>query len=341
MSPGPQALDQVLGLAAEPSRTRDRRRARLAPQLASRAGAAARAPGSARAHCDRRLCGRRRPARHGERIRSAAQAASSSRAWRLAVSSPPRRRACGRSRRPGRRPRPARPSPSSPRRCRSSRSEVASGASEATCGRWVMQITWRCRRRARAAARRRRGRCCRRRRRRSRRRPASAGRSAAAEAGQREHDPRELAARRRVAQRRDRHAGVGRDPQLDRLGAGRRRSRRDAARARPRGGRRPSPAPASSSATRARARGAASPRACAQLPRQLRPRFARGVQAPPRARSARFLRVLEPRDLRAAALGVLEHRLDAAAVLALSRSIASSRSSTASRRSGSASRPSA
>ena len=55
-----------------------------------------------------------------------------------------------------------------------------------------------------------------------------------AEPRQRQHHPRELAAGGGIAERRRRHPRVRRDPQLDRLAAARRRSRRRAARGRPR-----------------------------------------------------------------------------------------------------------
>ena len=131
-----------------------------------------------------------------------------------------RRRASARSRRPARRRRPrstvrpvaAAAASFSIRKC------VA--ASEATCGRWVMQITWRPSPSARSRSP-------------TARAvlppipasissktsvPALAGRP---EPDQRQHHPRQLAARGGVAQRRGRHPRVGGDPQLDRLGAAR------------------------------------------------------------------------------------------------------------------------
>ena len=141
--------------------------------------------------------------------------------------------------------------------------------------------------------------------------------AARAEAAQREHDPRELAAGRRVAQRRGRHPRVGRDEELDGLGAVRAEAVRvgfegDLERARP-----PSPA------RRARprpARRAARPlrggRRRARSASAARSRLGRGLD--PRPELARpALRVLKSLDLGAAMVGVVEHRVDRAAVLAL------------------------
>ena len=157
---------------------------------------------------------------------------------------------------------------------------------------------------------------------------------ARAEPAEREHDPRELAARGGVAQRRGRHPGVGRDQQLDGLGAVRARSRPGAARARPRAARRPSPARPSSAATRSPSRS---------------PRRAALALSSPRARPRRP----RPRAIRASSsVGDLARRSRAArsprgsaracAITAsieppcfrFSRSSASRRSSTASSRPG-------
>ena len=137
-----------------------------------------------------------------------------------------------------------------------------------------------------------------------------------AEAAQRQHHPRELAARGGVAQRRRLDPGVGRDPQLDRLAAARRRSRRGAAPARPRARPRPSRAAPAPRRRAPRSGSAAASRPALSFSPELRaPRFGRGQRR--LGLGAALLGALQPGDLLAAALGVGEHRLDAAAVLAL------------------------
>ena len=190
-------------------------------------------------------------------------------------------------------------------------------ASDAICGRWVMQSTWRpAAERAQLLADRARGLAAdagvdlvehERRRRRPR----------AGDAHQREHHARELAARRDLAQRPGGHARVRRDQELDLVAAGRpvavarrdsatsnvapsiassaSRSRTAPASAAPRPSRAPRAAPAASSASSARA---------APSSRLGRPR------APPRRPSSSSRRARQR-------LGVREHRRDRAAVLAL------------------------
>ena len=135
-------------------------------------------------------------------------------------------------------------------------------------------------------------------------------------ARQREHHPRELAAGGRVAERRDRHPRVGRDAEGRPAPGPAPRSPPGAARARPRALRRSSPAarapwrPASPARRAALARTSLSPPA-----RSVRVRIAFASSASSRSvvSSAPSIAL----DLGAAVLGVGEHRLDRAAVLAL------------------------
>ena len=137
----------------------------------------------------------------------------------------------------------------------------------------------------------------------------------ARQAGKGEHDPRDLAARRRLAERRERHSRIRRHEQLDRLGPG----RPEAVRMRlerhlePRAvhrqlgelggdlGREPFRRRGPPGAELGGERGA--------------PHLALGDPGP--ETGAHLLRVLEPRDLGAATLGVRGDELDRAAVLAL------------------------
>ena len=332
---GLQALDQVLGLAARAAHraaiggagglrawiSGPRRNARARLRRCHRAGES--------------RCGESAGRTRGLRGREAApRSRGGSRPRRRA-----RRRACGRSRRPARRRRRARPSavvaPSTA--CFSIRKWVA--ASEATWGRWVMQITWRPRRAARSRSPTARAvlppmpasissktsvvprrRCA---------RPVSASIT-------RESSPPEAASR----------SGETGIPGF----VATRNSTVSAPFA-------PKPSGCGSSATSSRAPSIASSASSAGDPlrrARRRPRCRAAVSFDGRARPRRLgrreaplqlagalLGVLEPLDLGAAALGVLEHRLDRAAVLALRAGRApSSRSSTSSSRPGSASIPS-
>ena len=111
--------------------------------------------------------------------------------------------------------------------------------------------------------------------------PAPAAR---AEAAQRQHHPRELAAGGGVAQRRRLDPGVGRDAQLDRLAPVRRRSRRGAAPARPRAWRPAIASRSSSAATRFSSGPAASARPALSCSPSSLARAARPRPAPPRPR---------------------------------------------------------
>ena len=188
-------------------------------------------------------------------------------------------------------------------------------ASEAICGRWVMQTTWRpAESAAQLLADGARG------------LPADAGvdlvedeRRAAAlpragDAHQREHHARELAARGRLAQRAGRHAGVGRDQELDLVGAGRagRLARRQAD---------GEAGALHGELGEALAHGVREPRArgrarVVQRRRVLGEHAARRLQAP-RALLERLLGALELGAPLRALARVLEHRGDRAAVLAL------------------------
>ena len=218
---GPQALDQVLRLAPEPRPPDDRRDVSAGRSWISGPRSSARARlRRAIAPIIARIAARASARPTGSMPSSRLYAAlSSSRAWRLAAESP---------RSPPEHAddlgdelvagdaldRRARASPSP----RPSRSGSGSRRATATCGRWVMQSTWRpAASPAQALAHR------------PRRVAADPGVDlvedqralalAAGEPAEREHDPRELAARGGVLERRGRHPRVGRDQQLDRLGA--------------------------------------------------------------------------------------------------------------------------
>ena len=136
-------------------------------------------------------------------------------------------------------------------------------------------------------------------------------------ARERQHHPRELAARGRVAQRRDRHPGVGRDPELDRLLARARRSRPGAARARPRASRRSSRAARARSATRFSSSPAADVRASLSSAASSRAPLRRLGQLAPRAPRRARRRPRSARSRSRQRLGVGQDGLDRAAVLAL------------------------
>ena len=201
------------------------------------------------------------------------------------------------------------------RRPPTSRSGSGRSASAAICGRCVMQSTWRARR-APAAARPPRAPSGRPRRRPPRRTRASADSPAPATVISasitRDSSPPDAA----LAHRRRRHARVGREHQLDALGAGRADAPR-AARAAPRTRRPPSPAPPAPSRTRSASRGAASRRALRQLGRASASRSARASASSASARSVATSASSSRVALGPAALGVRQHRRDAAAVLAL------------------------
>ena len=288
-SPGTQALDEVLRAPAEPRRPRDD------PLAAAAIG-----------HVHRVL---RRLATAVRLERTGRQAARSSSlaCRRAATSSSARRRACARAR--------ATTSPPA-----SSRTVVRAGsargsfsiekwraASEAICGRCVMQSDLALGgQRAQLLADRARGLAAD-----ARvdlvedeRRP----RAVAGHAEQGEHHARQLAAGGGLAQRRGGHAGVRRDQELDRVGPGRTGPSRS-----------PSAisnvAPSIASSAR-RSRTAAASRGAALRPRAraapARPPTARRARRP--ARRRRLQRDLGAGQLvaaRAAALGVLEHRRDA------------------------------
>ena len=133
---------------------------------------------------------------------------------------------------------------------------------------------------------------------------------------------------------------VGRDPELDRLRAARRRSRRDVARATPRASRPASPARSSSSATRCSSAAAALARASAELsPRAPPGRSSASASAASSsaARSSAFSsRSISARQRSAWA----STASTLPPCLRFRRSSASRRSSTAARRAGSASIPS-
>ena len=142
-----------------------------------------------------------------------------------------------------------------------------------------------------------------------------AGAGLGGDAHQREHHARELAARRRLAQRAGGHAGVRRDQELDLVAAGRAGpSRGDSPTANaapsiassPRRSRRRRPAAAAASAR-------ASCSAAARSVELARARPRAALRASSSASSA----PVELGAARAARLGVLEHRGDRAAVLAL------------------------
>ena len=212
-------------------------------------------------------------------------------------------------------------------------------ASEATCGRWVMQMTWRpspsARRRspttravlpptpASISSK--------------TRVPAPAARPRPLSASiTRESSPPEAASRSGAAS----IPGFGRDPQLDRLAAagaeavGVRLEHDLERRARPSRAARALRRPALPAAPRPRARPALS--SLAQL---LAPRLGLGQRR--LGLGAAHLGALQPRDLGPAALGVREHRLDAAAVLALEPVDRLQALLDRRQRAGSASRPSA
>ena len=141
------------------------------------------------------------------------------------------------------------------------------------------------------------------------------GRAAVSDAEEREHHPRELAARGDLAQRPGRQPGVRRDQKLDGVGPRGSRTILPLGAARPRIGRPPSPARPAATAPRRRA--AARPGAVAALSfPPIRSRSPTASASSARAPSERHLEVEQLRLTSSAALGMRQYLGDPASVLA-------------------------